>query len=793
MSRKLRAVTTGPAQISDEEVLARANKKLGECNPPMELGSIESWKVGDFLKIVYLIDTIKPGNKIVPTKKIISPMQVIEPINNAIKIIKTNYPPPEFKSEDVTRRNKEKTIKLLRWIILEGDPSGNGHAPRYLTWLDCLGLPESDGRTPITAGTIAAIAERFHLRGDPFEAFRRVGLPIPDDPTEAVAALFKLTNERGPDEVRFVHDDESEEEMTRIQGVVSEFAQNEPDIEAVNATIKALERLQMKISPPPGTASEELKTRTNKMLTESRDQLNRLHRTIMIHNRRAQERFERENEERMRAFNRYAYLAQDAITTVRVLAEQAIPEIIPQQYERIQFLTMNAAEENLIKAEGETHRDEDRISSLRQEFNEVSILVETARTRLEAHAQASENEKRTKYGYFQEQIETELSNSEKQIEELTGNFESRKHILQEQFTVIKKLQLRTEKQGRVLEEDLRRNGLTGFRPMSEVESDILRLLKKVESVLQEEEEIEHRRKHFVSIRSTIQDKLNSIERKIKSFNYDTLKKIREQIEWLLSIGNFPEEDSASLYQALASLCELRFFPEQQSIDEICNWKIRLISLCNSTRTRLEESAREIEEGKLRDFKLVVDSCRLAMTKASQQYEGIPVETHSRQKALSSIVSTLQSRNQEVVKSNEGLRQLGLDGLVSDTDRDFITEFQHCIEVYSKEMSGLEEHHQNLLNFKSTAMALESKILEISNRRDEYHPQLHERDRRPVLTQFSDEINYWSEKVNSAKTAIDQSSRKYHLSCPDDVEKRRSSLLNSAQQGLAAAYEYSHAG
>jgi hypothetical protein len=613
-------------------------------------------------------------------------------------------------------------MKLLRWIITTTGVRPVKAVPTYVAWAIRLGVVGSNPEMMMTTATVSALAERFGLRGEPFEAFRKAGVMIPDDPNQAVATIFKAANGRGPDTIRFVHDDAFEAEMLRIESIVLNLQGRQPEelssqISEIKDTIGALEKLKIKMLQIP--ASESLKTRTDHKLSEARKNLEDIKRMFDLYEKHERQRRETEEKKANDEFERKASIAEEIITKTRALVERRTPDTIAGIQARIQSLTLEVAESNLRNVESDPHCITERLTFLRNKFAELSDILRRKRQELENFVCVTQATKRSNYRALYTILQTGLNEVEVRIDERYGCYSERFELIQSQKVILGRHEFRIKQEGLPLDQDLRDHCIQDFEPIGDLKQEITRLRMKCESVLQEEQEIEKRRLRFVSAIKKGNIDCRMIEDRIDRFTFCTLRVVIDQKIRLGEWHTFLECHCIELDDSWTKLCELRLMEGQESVDAIHEWTTRLINLCNKTLLLVDAAILRLEEAKISSFLSALTNCRSAQCDAKTRYQTFSHDPFKRIEPLRQLTNELRHHDIHLRDCYNDLHLHELHGRIRDEDCESMNQFGKYREPYDLEESKLSSYLSSVNLFQTLTRFLRNAIPDMAVQYDHH--------------------------------------------------------------------------
>jgi hypothetical protein len=684
-------------QTSDDDVIAQATDILASCNPPIALGNLEPGDDSVGRRILALIECIKTGNAILNTKRM--PAMILrERLNGALASIAGKSQPPSFRIEDINS-NKGEVIKLLRWIVTKAPTSPVKAIPTYVAWAVRVGAIESNSAPAITRTTVLALAQRFGLRGEPFEAFRKAGVMIPDDPNQAVAVIFKAANGRGPDAVRFVYDDESEAEISRIESVmlnlkIRPLGELTSRISEIEDTLQAIERLKAKLSQVPVTKS--LKQRTEDILCVK--DLENLKRKVEMHVRSERQRGEAADKKALEVFESKVCALEEAIVNTRALVERRRPDTIVLIRGRIESLTLEAAESSLKIVESDRKCTEARIAPFRSRLLELTDIVRRKRQELEDYVCVTQATKRSNHQALFTHLQMGLKEVEARIEGRIGSYKERVDLIQCQKKILGRHDFRIKQEGIPLDEDLRNHCIHDFIPIADLSHEVARLREKCESVLCEEREIENRRMRFVDASMQGNSNCRLIEQGIAAFTFNSLGIVRRQkiklYEWRTSL----KDHCMELDDSWGKLCELRLMPGQESVDAIHEWTTRLIVLCDSTLVQVDIAIPQLEDAKISLFLSTLASCQTAQRDADARFQTLSHDPFTRIDPLRQLTNELSHHHTQLKNCYTDLRIHELESRISDEDHESVNQFGKYREPYDSETARLSSYLSSVQSF-----------------------------------------------------------------------------------------------
>jgi hypothetical protein len=703
--------------LSEEQIYARVKDAFDQCIPPITFDSIEAGDFADGLRIIALIDFVKNGQAKLGTKKL-NIYQLRPILDTALGSIGGRFGTPSFNLQSIMARDKAETIKLLQWILMFLKPKP---VLPIDAWLVRVGICAVGTKPIINLATFTALAERFGLNGNPFEAFREAGIPIPfpDNPSTALDALFRLYKDKKPGEIIFVHDAGSEAELSRIHDVVM----NLPglDVSSVDAEAKIhtdiladVNHLRWRLDLP--IATDVLAARTNKILKEVDAVLNRRGREIkqLLHDKRQQN--ETAAKQAADEFEHRATEADDRIATMVALAAKKPPKTFREIKERIAHLNMETATESFEVAAQGPRWPEKRIEDLGRRFTEAGTKVTQARTEYQELLHSIQTEKREKHLTCLTNIKAMLRRTETTIDERTGDFEKRCSILRDQDLVLQEQYSFVVQQGKLLDDDLRNHEIDDFEPIIAQDVEVLRLREKVRGSIEEEEEVEKRRVVFSEALELRRTHFESIERVLQSITFEPLAEARRNkwhvIDCQVSITN----DGRAVNEAWETLIAVRAFPEEP-VNDFRVWMDTLLKLCETNLGNLEEAIPRLEAEGISNFVSQIRLCQSMKHDTARLYAQLPSEPRLRAAQLSQMVADLQREEAKASKLFELLQAHHLDQQIAAHDAASLRIFRRPLDRYGREISILTRYLSVLDRFHSEANILESEIARVRQEAD----------------------------------------------------------------------------
>jgi hypothetical protein len=693
--------------ISDDQILAQVKDFFDHCIPPITFDSIEVGDFADGHRFLALIAFVRDGQATLGTKKM-NNYQLGTILVEALKSIAGRVAIPSFRLQNIMARDKAETIKLLRWILSLWKP--NAVLPRD-EWLVRVGICAKGTKPIVNSATIATLAERFGLSGNPFEAFRKAGIPIPDDPNTALDALYRISRGKIPGEIRIVHDARSEAELLRIHEVIINLPRR--DMLSLNAEAKILTDLLADVKHLKGRldlskATPELVDRTNKMMKEAEDALTRRERELRKLLRDKREQNKNAANEAVDEFERKADTADDLIATMFALAEQKTPDTFDEIEARIASLNMESATESFEVAAQGPRWPEKRIEDLQRQLTETNEKVTQQRFELEKLKHSIQSEKREKHLTCFTNIATMLRRIETTIDERMSDFENYCSLLRDQDLALTEHHSFVVQQGKLLDDDLRNHKIHDFEPIASLEGEIVRLREKVRRSIEEEEEVERRRCRFFSVLELGRTHFESIERGLESMTFEPLAAARcnksHVIEFQMSITN----DGTAVQETWETLIAMRSFSEEP-VNDFRGWMDTLLKLCETNLVNLEEAIPRLEAEGISNFISQFRLCQSVMQDTARLYAQLPSEPRLRTAQLSPIQKDLQ---REILKAStlfEWLQKHNLDQQIAAHDVDSLGSFRRTLDQYTRESNQLTSYLSALDTFHSHANSFQSEI------------------------------------------------------------------------------------
>jgi hypothetical protein len=711
-------------QPSDEEVIAQAKEALASCNPSIEFNSIEEGDFTDGRRFVALIGFYRDGNAVLSEKKLKVAFHIQALLTKAFQEIAGKSTIPDFRIQKITGCDREETVKLLRWIFNTCGGQGPKRMSSHAAWVKRLGIIAEGNEPVLTVSTVAALAEKFGLRGEPFAAFRKAGIEIPDDPNAAIAAIYRAANGGGPNNVSFVHDNESESEFSRIQNVIQEVNTdfNSMNLESLNSRqaivteqIEAVSRLRNRLAQV--RATEALKDRTNKTLDEMQNKLQRLQRSITARTRVERQKKDDESKAGAEIFARKAESAEGAIANIKARAEQRTPDTIMNIQKRIQSLKMDLAEQYVNEAASDANCNEERIASIRLKLTEATYIVARRRSELEEMVRQTQMKSRLAYEKFTREKTILLEEIEKAIDVRTGDFESRCNMLRSQYQLLREQNSELQA-GHQLEQNLRDHCVEDCEPkigfITIFEAEIVRLRKKLDSVMHEEEEFEKERKQFVRNCSQARENCESIQTRIDLFTFKSLKTVKDQQSILSQLRISLEKHLNDVNDSWTKLCELRSLSGQDDVDSVRNCTCEMIKLCDQTIPVVNAAVTRLEQEAIDNFSLLIQECKSALASTNARVLGLLPDPQSRLEPLRQMISELQSRKDPLMSSYRYLQDYTLHQRIDQSDIVFMNQFSDSIDAYSREMGELHRYMSIVSDFHTVNRQVQFDVLALQS-------------------------------------------------------------------------------
>jgi hypothetical protein len=612
--------------------------------------------------------------------------------------------PPTFSLQNICRSDKEQTLKLFRWIL--SFQKGAWISPE-VAWAKRIGASAN----PINGDTIASIAQRFGLNGEPFAAFRNAGINLPDSPQAALRALFCAAEKRAPGEIAFVYDVQSEAELKEINAIVA----NSQSAKSIAVIVKGLEMVRhFRVRFDHIRVTTALKSRTNQIFQDADDSLNRILRKLELRDRQEQNRIAIAAKEAAAEFERKIKSAEDRIDAMVQLTKNRAPDTLDGIDGRIKSLTMTEAAESLQIVESDDSGPTERKIGLRQKFAEANEKVMQRRSELQALIVSRQSQARMRHQTLRKQIHANLTRIERTIDSRTGIFEIRVELLQSQVQPLLDERFRIQNEGTTAENDLRANRIHDFEASGTFETEIVRLQRKIHTALEEEREIERRHKHFHSLLESKQSLFKSAESKIQRCNFDHLESARLAKSslgstWKRIVANPREVDIA-----WEELIAMRSFPSAPIDDFHCR-QVRLITLYDNTLQRINEAIVRMEGEHIALFLSELTSFRSTFNAATAEFAVLPIDPRSRLNPLSRLAFVLSWKSCIVRREYGKLQRLSLDQRISSSDRQSMTMIDSTVVQYDHEASLIRGTLWAIDRFPSFLRSIQSEIETLKRR------------------------------------------------------------------------------
>jgi hypothetical protein len=549
------------------------------------------------------------------------------------------------------------------------------------------------------------LADKYGLRGEPFAAFEAVGIALPNDPEKAIVTIYNAANGQKPCNVHFIHEEEVETELSRIQSVVAQQKLESSELMnssvIISETMNSIEQLRSRLAQVSATAA--LKVRTDEILSEAQTSLKGI--KSMIEKRKRQEREEQERvvREAAEATARKIVSVEEAIAVVECLSRNKTPSTISGISARIRGLTidMETAEERLRIVESDSNCEENQVSTLRAKIARIAAIVSEKRIQLEELADrmlAMQNLKRSEHERFKNDMNTTLSEIENTIDCRTGNFEARIALLRSQNDILRHQRSKIH-QGLQIEEELRQCDVMNMESVEMMEREMTRLKMKIKSSITEEEKIEEVRKCYDMRKSKALSGCVLTRERIRSFEFNSIKILRVQKTYLPQLRELLNQNLKEFDDSWTKLCELRSFPYENEVESIHCQTTELVALCDQTGDVVNETLERLENEAITTFLSVTSECKSHLQNVKTRVSTIPTDPESRIGPLSEIDSELRRLK---IHLQETWKNIEIHNLHDRIEECFIVsmkEYTTSSESYSNEVKQLSSYLSAIRRFR----------------------------------------------------------------------------------------------
>jgi hypothetical protein len=693
--------------LSDDEVIAQVRDIFANCIPSIPFDSIEAGDFADGHRFIALIDFLRDGRATLGTKTR-NPFQLQPILLKALQSIAGRSSLPSFRIENITTSNQTETIKLLQWILTIQKKT---EIKPQIAWLIRMSIIARGSQPIINSAIISRIAEHFGLSGNPFEAFRKAGITISDDPSEALISIFRASRGKLHGEIFFVHDVESETELSRIQGVIANISERNVasmtgETKILNDTLTAVKNLKTRLDLNRATTA--LIDRTNRILQEAEDVLNRTLRNLEFQRRRDLEQKKKVAEEAIAAIESKISAVEEQIVKITALAVRQTPDTIDGMEKRIQNLNMELIWNNIEAIALDANCTKQRIMNLRKQFMEANNQVTKRRYELEKLIESIQFDKRQKHEESFRNIKLMLIRVETAINERTGDFQKRFSILSDQISVLNEQKQFVMENGKSMDEDLRIHKIFDFEPIEPLQAEIVQLREKIQRLIAEEKEIDRRRNRFFEVMKLANIHFESIEQRIQSFAFASLAIARKDKGFVIESEELMMRDGKLVDEAWETLIMMRAFPEE-FVRDYRGRRNNLFSLCMNNLLQLDEAITRLEAQGISNFLSQLKTCQCVAQEVEKHYLKLATEAELRISQLSQIENDLERQTQNASNSFQWLRVHNLDQQIATHDIESLHMFENILARYGQERARLADYLSALTKFQSRTRFWRSDI------------------------------------------------------------------------------------
>jgi hypothetical protein len=274
-------------------------------------------------------------------------------------------------------------------------------------------------------------------------------------------------------------------------------------------------------------------------------------------------------------------------------------------------------------------------------LEEAKKSVISRRAELEAQVQKAQVEVRGRHAALKTTLENTLGGVERAINGLSGSFETRSMVLENQARVLRQNRSLIIEDGRKLDDELRRCTRDNGEFIMNLDLKLKELQNRIDLVLHEEAEIESRRQRFADSLAQAIHNCQSVQQTIDSFTFDSLGVVHGQRTTIQQLRSSLNPLLIQVRDAWARLCEKRVLPGQDRVDGLERETTRLVALCDQTSTILEAKYTALDQQTIAHLSSLVCEGRQFQAKADELLERVK-DPRSRHENLGRLLTEHQA-------------------------------------------------------------------------------------------------------------------------------------------------------
>jgi hypothetical protein len=679
--------------LTETDVVDQVTEAFGKCNPPISFGSIEDGDFVDYGRFVALIHCLRDGDGTLDSKpKSPFPAKRDEFLTNLLKMIRGQRDLPDVSYQRIRQADKGQTLKLLQWILMVLTPvqAVGRLLPVHLDWMkNKLGIIFEEDEP---ARALELVAERFQLHDEPFVAFRRAGIKVPDDARGALVAVFNAAGRLGPDEIRFVLKPEIEAELSRIL--------NELDRASISEVLSLTAALDTLTASLDGVKmTKALADQTQTTVRSARERLRAIQMRIGSVDGNQPARHLAFLEAQIDA-------TKNAIAAVAEKARTGIWDDISELKQWMGQLNL----ENEARRVKEIITDsicppaqKKSLQKLLEEANRtVSDQRESAAQRLEERIAAL----LSRHSELHTTIQSMLLGVKSVVDEGNGEFYPRIALLHDQDRVLFSISDFIHECSR-LEKELRQGAIADFNTIAGFEVQRRQLADEIKAALRYEQRVKsfiEATKNFCGFYSAQLASLVPSHLGVVQNDFSILVVIRDCLtSKLTDIRNF-----------WAPLSELRVIPGQDLIDSMEGWIRGLVARCDDTPNVVKAKILMLEAEQMSSFLSLVEECRSAPNDAETQFRALPDEAAPRFELLGAIVARLRTLNRQLDQACWVCANYVTSQSIPAEVIEFIQAFHCSRKPYEDEHNRLRAYLNAIRRFEYAAREVRATISRYSS-------------------------------------------------------------------------------